>query len=168
MKIEETIGARLRAGRERQGLTLEAVGREMAGYLGKAWTPQAVWQAEKGQRDFRASQLIAFALVLEIPVVQLLAPLSGDTDAITIGDDDYELTGDDSGRLFSAVASPDGLALFDIEFELEAVADAQRALADQVQASADQLMAMVNQADLSPKVKARLKQATDKREGRDA
>src|SRR4051812_27415818 len=97
MKIEQAIGARLRAARDEQGMTLEAVGNEMGTYLGKAWTPQAVWQAEQVRRDFRAAQLLAFALVFEIPLVQLLASVPGD-EPLTL--DNYELTAEDTRHLF--------------------------------------------------------------------
>lgn len=179
VRIEKSIGLRLKVARERQGLTLDAVGQELGQYLEKSWTPQAVWQAEQGQRDFRAAQLVAFALVLEVPVAQLLSPLEGDTEPVVIGSA-YELTEQDVDLLFPAIGSPDGLALLHTEGdlatiagELVASANAQagvseltRALADRVYKASDVLMGLVAKADNSPKVKARLARAERKVEGK--
>ena len=168
MRLEEVIGHRLRAERERQGMTLKAMGQELETYLGKPWTPQAVWQAERGQRDFGAAQLLALALVLEIPVAQLLAPLEGD-QLMTLPNG-YALSAKDVERLFMAVAAPDGAELIDQEIALERTAaeisDALGQLTNaraQVYVVADQLMTLVKKAELSPRVLARYEAAKGER-----
>jgi transcriptional regulator with XRE-family HTH domain len=162
VKIEESIGGRIKARREYQQMTLEALGSELEQYLGKPWTPQAVWQAERGQRDFRAEQLIALALALEVPVVQLLAPYPGSDEQVTLGAG-YELTAEGSDKVFAAVGTPGvGPALLKIEMELEGLADdlmlagkSQQEHARRVFRAADTLMSMIAKANESPKVKAR-------------
>lgn len=176
MKIEQAIGARLRRERMQQGMTLEQVGDEMATYLGKPWTAQAVWQAEQGKRDFRAAQLLAFALVFEIPLVQLLASIPPDDASLTI--DDYELSTDDVAHLFPLAGDPAiARELIDIEYRMEKAGFAMRQHAEEmfgrVQAdrrtfneigfdvvdAARDLLHLVAVPARSPKVKARYEEA---------
>ena len=166
MKIEESIGARIRAERERQGMTLDGLGSEMAHYLGKPWTPQAIWQAEHGKRDFRAAQLLAFALALDVPVVQLLAPVPGQDDALRLSDE-FELTTDATEMLFAAVGTPGvGPALLDISMKLEDVDEALIAAAKAtheqgqiVFTAANELLAVIASAQHSEQAQARLRSA---------
>lgn len=104
VRIEEVIGGRLKAAREAAGLSLKEVGAAVGEYLEKPWTAQAVWQAEQGQRDFKIAHLLALALVLDVPVVALLAPQPGRRGAVEI--DNHTLTDAESARLFVGVATP--------------------------------------------------------------
>jgi transcriptional regulator with XRE-family HTH domain len=85
VKIEDVIAERITKGREELGLTQAQVGEQLGAYLGEPWPRQAVSSAEKGVRAFRASELIAFALVLGRNVEALIEP-PPEVDHVTIGD----------------------------------------------------------------------------------
>jgi transcriptional regulator with XRE-family HTH domain len=71
MRVEEAVGrqiARLRAQRQ---LSLTDLGESLGRYLDKAWSRQAVYQAERGGRAFTAAELTALALVLDTSVQAL-------------------------------------------------------------------------------------------------
>jgi transcriptional regulator with XRE-family HTH domain len=77
MRVEEAIGrqvARLRAQRQ---LSLADLGEALGRYLGKPWSRQAVYQAERGQRSFTAAELTALALTLDTSVQALFRAESG-------------------------------------------------------------------------------------------
>lgn len=168
MRIEEVIGQRVKAAREAAGMSLKEVGVAVGEYLDRAWTAQAVWQAEHGQRDFKAAHLLALALVLEIPVVQLLAPLSAG-ESIDI--DSHTITEDESQRLFMAVASPGAAALFlELDRRLTAIADRlrmgaeqQRELVREIDEVGMSLNGLVDEAALSPRMLQRHREATARR-----
>lgn len=72
MTLNEVIGANIRALRERQGVTLEALGVALGPVVGGAgWSRQTVWKAERGLRDFTPVDLLAIAWVLDATVPQL-------------------------------------------------------------------------------------------------
>lgn len=76
MKIEAIVGERVRNMRERRGLSQPELGRRLEPLLGMAWPKQTVSSAEKGKRSFTASDLVALAHVLQVPVGYLLkAPM---------------------------------------------------------------------------------------------
>jgi transcriptional regulator with XRE-family HTH domain len=68
VRIEERIGVNLRAAREANGWSQEALGERVGGYLGRPWSAQTVSVAEKGGRDFDAEDMLVLALVFGRPV----------------------------------------------------------------------------------------------------
>ena len=103
MRIEEHIGHQIHQVRESRGLTLADLGKSLEPWTGREWSAQAVWQAENGKRDFKASHLLAFALALDVPLAYLIAP---PTEGVEIGDGAM-LDVDQVDRLFSvSVAVP--------------------------------------------------------------
>jgi len=50
---------------------MQTLGAALASFTGKAWTRQAVWDAEQGRRVFTAAELLALAGVLGVTVPQL-------------------------------------------------------------------------------------------------
>jgi transcriptional regulator with XRE-family HTH domain len=68
VRIEERIGANLRAARDAKGWSQEVLGEKVGHYLGRPWSAQTVSVAEKGGRDFDARDMLVLALVLERPV----------------------------------------------------------------------------------------------------
>lgn len=74
MKIEDIIGHRIASVREINDITQQQLADEVGELLGKKWSRQAVWSAEKGTRAFTAVELVAFAFALRVPVDRLLMP----------------------------------------------------------------------------------------------
>lgn len=74
MRIEERVGARVREAREFHGWSQRQLGQRLEHHLGRAWSPQAVYAAERGGRDFAIRDLVALARVLERPVAWFLQP----------------------------------------------------------------------------------------------
>lgn len=100
--VEEVLGAHLRRLREEKQLSLAEVGEGLGQYLGKAWSPQGVWQAEKGKRDFKLAQLIAFALVFDCPLSRLTTVAIPGVEL----SDAHTITGRETAKLYaSGVAS---------------------------------------------------------------
>ncbi len=98
--IPEVIGGHIREAREKRGFTQANFGRVVGRILaGKPWSPQAVSQAEKGQRAFTAIELVCIAYVLEVPMSWLFAPDSYD-ERILLPDGRGMYTGD----LFHSIA----------------------------------------------------------------
>jgi transcriptional regulator with XRE-family HTH domain len=78
MEIEQIIGDHIREARTKLGWTQVQLGVHMLALLGEAWSPQAVSQAEKGARDFRAADLFALAVALDQPVEWFLSIPEGE------------------------------------------------------------------------------------------
>ena len=74
VRVEEVVGWQVRERREALGLTQEQLGRELALYLPRPWSRQAVSAAEKGERSFGAAELVALAAVLHTTAGGLLRP----------------------------------------------------------------------------------------------
>src|SRR6266516_1783192 len=74
MKVTEIVGERVRAARASTGMSQAELGRRLGGYLEKPWFAQAVSEAEKGRREFTATELIALAVVLDRPVSWFFFP----------------------------------------------------------------------------------------------
>jgi len=68
VRLEEAIGQRIRIGRDAHQWSQGELGKQLEPYLGRSWTRQAVSAAEKGGRDFGASELVALASVLGVHV----------------------------------------------------------------------------------------------------
>lgn len=83
VKIEQVIGERIAQVREENAWTQDEVGRRLGEVLGKSWSRQAVWNAERGQRVFTARELIALQLVFGVTVETLMRPFR-DTDQIEL------------------------------------------------------------------------------------
>lgn len=66
VRLEQAIGQRIRVGREAHEWSQAELGQRLERYLGRTWTRQAVSTAEKGGRDFGASELVALAAVLGV------------------------------------------------------------------------------------------------------
>jgi transcriptional regulator with XRE-family HTH domain len=77
VRVEELVGQRIRAQRERLGLTQDQLGRRLGDKLGRSWSRQAVSAAEKGDRAFTAAELLAIAFTLQVSVGHLLVPPAG-------------------------------------------------------------------------------------------
>lgn len=82
MKIEKRIGARVREMREAKRWSQEALGEQMTRYLGRPWSAQTVSVAENGDRDFRAEDMLALALVLGRPVNWFYQPNLATTERV--------------------------------------------------------------------------------------
>lgn len=67
--IEQVIGANIT--RLRGDQSQAALGAKLGELLGKPWSRQVVWQAEKGGRAFAASDLIALTVALGVPMSEL-------------------------------------------------------------------------------------------------
>lgn len=76
MDIREVIGARVKDAREVAGLSQEALGQAVSEYLGRPWKRQAVSVAEKGGRDFVATELMVLSLILKQPLSYFFMPRS--------------------------------------------------------------------------------------------
>ncbi|MGV9870571.1 helix-turn-helix domain-containing protein [Rhodococcus koreensis] len=133
--VEEVLGAHLRRLREERELSLAEVGEALGKYLGKPWSPQGVWQAEKGKRDFKLAQLIAFALVFECPLSRLTTvaiPGVELSDTHTIGGHETAqlyASGVASGLLGSALVDMDkglGAASRELESALERIEEQRK------------------------------------------
>lgn len=74
MRVEEVVGWQIRERREALQLTQDQLGRQLAIYLGRPWSRQAVSAAEKGDRSFGAAELVALATVLHTTIGDLLRP----------------------------------------------------------------------------------------------
>ena len=70
--INQLIGGCIRRHRETLRLTGTALGERLEVYLGEPWTRQTVYEAESGRRAFRASDLIALAMALDVQVGELV------------------------------------------------------------------------------------------------
>jgi transcriptional regulator with XRE-family HTH domain len=68
MRIQEVVGTQVRRARKAKGWNQADLGEQLGRYLPKRWAPQVVSQAEKGEREFTAAELVALALVLDKPL----------------------------------------------------------------------------------------------------
>jgi transcriptional regulator with XRE-family HTH domain len=68
MRIQEVVGTQMRRARKAKGWNQADLGEQLGRYLPKRWAPQVVSQAEKGEREFTAVELLALALVLDKPL----------------------------------------------------------------------------------------------------
>lgn len=69
-----SIALELRRHREAAGMTQTELGLRVGALLGRSWPRQAVHMMEQRGRAIRIAELIAFAIVLEVPVVQFMIP----------------------------------------------------------------------------------------------
>lgn len=74
MRIENVVGYWLTEFREQSGRSQTAIGVELGKHLDKPWPRQAVSAAENGRRAFTAAELVAFAVVLDCSVADLVTP----------------------------------------------------------------------------------------------
>lgn len=74
MRLEEVIGLQIAEKRAAVGLSQAELGEALGRHLERPWSRQAVHSAEKGKRAFTAAELVAFALVLEAEVPDLMTP----------------------------------------------------------------------------------------------
>lgn len=72
--IPQVIGANIARARKEQRFTQAGIGEALAPFLGKVWSRQAVNAAERGRRAFTAEEVLAFAIVLEVPFHTLFRP----------------------------------------------------------------------------------------------
>ena len=75
MTINQLIGERLRQLRNRRKMSGAAFGASLGSHLGgdpPGWSRQTVYEAEKGERDFRISELVALALALNVQIHDLV------------------------------------------------------------------------------------------------
>jgi hypothetical protein len=69
----EVIGLNVKALRESR-MTAEEFGKQLGEILGKPWPRQMVYSLEKGGRSCTAEDVIAIAMVLDIPIADLFIP----------------------------------------------------------------------------------------------
>lgn len=75
MEPQQLVGRRLAEIRESRGMSQADLGQELGKLLKRPWPRQTVSAAEKGERAFTATELLALAWILETPVEQfLIAP----------------------------------------------------------------------------------------------
>lgn len=145
MRVEETIGQRIRARREMLELSQSQLGRYVGELLGREWPRQAVSAAERGKRSFTAAELVAFAFSLKTSVSRLLTPLAG-VDVVELADDGPRLPRDDVlaavlPRLTTASALDDMHdTLGRLRSNLAAVMDGAGLAADDVQLLSEQFL----------------------------
>lgn len=77
MKPEQAVGEKVAWLRQDRQMTQAQLGTALEEYLGKPWSRQTVHAAEKGQRAFTATELVALALALETTVPSLFLPYGG-------------------------------------------------------------------------------------------
>jgi transcriptional regulator with XRE-family HTH domain len=98
MKTAEVVGYRIREARKSLTMSQAQLGEALGDWLGKAWFPQAVSEAEKGRRAFTAEEILVIAHVLARPVAWFFIPplytVSGDAHV-----QDFDLP---SGEVLSA------------------------------------------------------------------
>ncbi|MGW5333623.1 helix-turn-helix transcriptional regulator [Streptomyces bauhiniae] len=82
MRLEEVIGSQIADRRASVGMSQAELGEGLGRYLERAWSRQAVHSAEKGKRAFTAAELVAFALVLDAEVPDLMTPPIGQRDGV--------------------------------------------------------------------------------------
>jgi transcriptional regulator with XRE-family HTH domain len=87
VRVEESVGQRVRARRDELGMTQEEFGRRVGQLLGRPWSRSTVSVAEKGDRAWAAADLVAVAIVLQATVGELFRPPSGET-AVSLGGED--------------------------------------------------------------------------------
>jgi hypothetical protein len=75
----EVIGSNVRALRESL-MTAEEFGRRIGEILGKPWPRQMVYLMEKGGRSCTAEDVIAMAMVLDVPIADLFIPSTSVTE----------------------------------------------------------------------------------------
>lgn len=75
----EVIGDNVRRGREAQDLLQEELARDVR-LLGPKWSYTTVVRTEGGQREPSASELLALAVALQMPLSELLAGGDGDVE----------------------------------------------------------------------------------------
>lgn len=83
MRVEEVVGRRIREAREARGMSQDDFGQLLAVLLGKPWSRQAMSAAEKGQRSFTATEVLAFSVVIGCEIADLFR-LPGDLDAVAM------------------------------------------------------------------------------------
>jgi transcriptional regulator with XRE-family HTH domain len=64
MRVPEIVGARIKEQRQELGWTQDEFAEYLAAFLGRKWFPQAVSDAERGNRDFTAEEILAIARTL--------------------------------------------------------------------------------------------------------
>lgn len=117
------------------GLKQRELGNAVKPYTGKAWTSQVVSFIERGERQLDAGELLAVALVLEIPAYALLISHEGDLVELvgkTLKPADVE----------AAVLGGPGEAapyMEKLATGLDALAEQAKALMDEAQATANSL-----------------------------
>ena len=77
ISLNDLIASRLRHLRTRLGESGAAFGLRLEPYMGKPWSRQTVFEAEKGEREFRVEELFALAAAGKVPVQYLLTPPRG-------------------------------------------------------------------------------------------
>ncbi len=71
--INQLIGERIKQLRTRKRLSGAAFGARLGPYLGApGWSRQTVHEAEKGEREFRISELVALALAANVQIHDLV------------------------------------------------------------------------------------------------
>jgi transcriptional regulator with XRE-family HTH domain len=92
--FDEVIGRNVHALREGR-MSQAALGSEdgVGQYLGRTWPRQVVWKIEHGERNLDAAELVALALVFDVPVTHLLTAHDQIDDEHEISlSDDYVMT----------------------------------------------------------------------------
>lgn len=90
MQVNGVVGARVRTSRknpERLGgtMTQQALGEALADWLGRPWKKQEISSVERGERALGATELVAFAVVLDEPIWSFFVPQ--ESESMELGED---------------------------------------------------------------------------------
>jgi transcriptional regulator with XRE-family HTH domain len=80
----QVIGENVKTLREHQGMTAEDFGTRLGEILGKPWPRQTVYLLEQGGRRLAAEEVVAIALVFDVPIADLFTPPLS-VDAVQVG-----------------------------------------------------------------------------------
>jgi transcriptional regulator with XRE-family HTH domain len=103
------VGRNIARLRDRKDMTQQEMGAEVRRYLDGQWTKATVSAIENGKRPLEVSELVMLAVVLEVPVADLLLPsLDGtpltDTDRVRFRDKKTPVRVDEVGRRVAPTA----------------------------------------------------------------
>jgi transcriptional regulator with XRE-family HTH domain len=90
--LEQVIGRNVRAVREDRKLSQTTLGNRVAEWLGGSIPKQIVSKVEKGERSLDLTELVTFAHVLGVAVVDLLTPEGDPEHEVTVGADNWTPT----------------------------------------------------------------------------
>jgi transcriptional regulator with XRE-family HTH domain len=124
ISVRQIVASNLARGRSMRGLTQEELGDELSRVTGTPWSQATVSAAENGRkgvgrvRHFDVDELVAFALVLKLPVTWFLTPPSAEPEGSVINNEEQPWITTTKGRSgpVAAVDSQHLLPLLTIRF----------------------------------------------------
>jgi 8-oxo-dGTP pyrophosphatase MutT (NUDIX family)/transcriptional regulator with XRE-family HTH domain len=140
VRVEESIGQRVRARRNELHMSQDEFGRALGPLLGKPWSRQTVSMAEQGSRAWVASDLLAVAVVLQTTVGELLRPPLGET-AVDLGGP--ESVPGDTLRDVTLTRGREDLSMAEINRTIAALHD----IAIRGQSDSEQVLSLIRDLD---------------------